>query len=129
MEQILEKLMGWNTPKENQINVAHPYLWNGQWVFDDESRGLDKEPFVAGADDMLDHVTNNGTSCTLLFSKDEFPDYTFKITKANRTALVGTFYDYDDGKRSIDLWLCPALFKYINPAPQEIYFKVKNIIS
>ena len=111
----------------NQIGVIHPYLWNGQWVFDDESRGLDKEPFVAGADDVLDYVTNDGNSCTLLFSKDEFPDYTYKVSQTKSEGASGTYYRYDDGKLSMDLWLCPALFKYFSPAPQEIYFKVKNI--
>ncbi len=123
--KTLEKLLV--EDNKNQINVLHPYLWKGQWVFDDESKGLDKEPFVAGADDMLDHVTNNGISCTLLFSKNEFPGYCFKITKADIIAIDGTFYYYDDGDHSLDLWLCPALFRYFNPAPQEIYFKVKNV--
>jgi len=38
----------------NSIFVIKPYKWNGMWVFDDERVGLDKEPFVAGADTMID---------------------------------------------------------------------------
>ena len=39
---------------KNSIFVIRPYKWNGMWVFDDERVGLDKEPFVAGADTMID---------------------------------------------------------------------------
>ena len=39
---------------KNSIFVIKPYKWNGMWVFDDERVGLDKEPFVAGADTMID---------------------------------------------------------------------------
>ena len=37
----------------NSIFVIRPYKSNGMWVFDDERVGLDKEPFVAGADTMI----------------------------------------------------------------------------
>ena len=30
----------------NNINYIYSYVHNGAWVFDDESRELDKEPFV-----------------------------------------------------------------------------------
>ncbi len=43
----------------NSINVIAPYKWHGMWVFDDERVGLDKEPFVAGADTMIDRVVTN----------------------------------------------------------------------
>ena len=39
---------------KNAIFVIKPYKWNGMWVFDDERVGLVKEPFVAGADTMID---------------------------------------------------------------------------
>ena len=41
----------------NAINVIFPYKWNGVWVFDDERVGLEKEPFVAGADVLPDKAT------------------------------------------------------------------------
>jgi hypothetical protein len=40
----------------NEINVIVPFKWNGMWVFDDARVGLDKEPFVAGADTLIDHI-------------------------------------------------------------------------
>jgi len=41
----------------NNVNYIYSYVHNGAWVFDDESRELDKEPFVAGADLLLDAMS------------------------------------------------------------------------
>jgi hypothetical protein len=40
----------------NVINVIAPYKWHGMWVLDDPSVGLVQEPFVAGANTMIDRV-------------------------------------------------------------------------
>jgi hypothetical protein len=41
----------------NSIFVIKPYKWEGLWVFDDPNVGLVKEPFVGGADTMIDRAT------------------------------------------------------------------------
>lgn len=38
----------------NTIAVIFPYRYEGLWVFDDEKAGLVQEPFVAGADTLID---------------------------------------------------------------------------
>ena len=43
----------------NAINLIVPYRYEGMWVFDDARSGLDKEPFVSGADTMIDVVVND----------------------------------------------------------------------
>jgi hypothetical protein len=40
----------------NAINAIAPYKHLGMWVFDDPRVGLNQEPFVAGADAMIDRV-------------------------------------------------------------------------
>ena len=40
----------------NAINIIAPYKHLGTWVFDDPRVGLMQEPFVAGADKMIDRV-------------------------------------------------------------------------
>ena len=40
----------------NAINIITPYKYEGMWVFDDARAGLSKEPFVSGADTMIDRV-------------------------------------------------------------------------
>ena len=36
--------------------VIHPYKHEGLWVFDDAEVGLIKEPFVSGADDIIEKM-------------------------------------------------------------------------
>jgi hypothetical protein len=38
----------------NAINLIVPYRYEGMWVFHDARVGLEKEPFVSGADTMID---------------------------------------------------------------------------
>ena len=40
----------------NSILVIHPYKSEGMWVFDDARVGLVREPFVAGADTIIDRM-------------------------------------------------------------------------
>jgi hypothetical protein len=42
---------------KNSIFVIKPYRWEGMWVFDDPAVGLVREPFVGGADTMIDVAT------------------------------------------------------------------------
>ena len=41
---------------ENSIMVIHPYLHKGTWVFDDEEKNLQREPFIAGSDAMISMI-------------------------------------------------------------------------
>src|SRR6266513_2116018 len=67
----------------NAINVIAPYQYEGMWVFDDPRVGLDKEPFVSGADTMIDvlvgDIPDAEKGFRLLFSSLPFPGYTFKL--------------------------------------------------
>ena len=64
---------------QNSITVIKPYKWEGLWVFDDDRVGLDKEPFVAGADTLIDlaierqGITNAKDGFLMLFSAIPFP--------------------------------------------------------
>jgi hypothetical protein len=50
----------------NAINVITPYKHHGMWVFDDPRVGLVQEPFVAGADTMIDRVARQ--RCKFMFA-------------------------------------------------------------
>ena len=110
----------------NSLFVINPYKWNGQWVFDDPSRSLDKEALVAGIDTMLDHwVQKLGAGqkgLVLTFSAHFFPGHNFKLRWV-REDVVGNWYHSDE--LGFEGWLCPALFKYFAKAPPEIYAAVK----
>ena len=38
----------------NSLMVIVPYKYEGLWVFDDAAVGLNKEPFIAGIDSLID---------------------------------------------------------------------------
>src|SRR5947209_7740257 len=67
------------TAAMNALHVIRPYRYSGMWVFDDPSVGLSREPFVGGADTVLDRLTaaipDAEKGFTLLFSAHEFPGY------------------------------------------------------
>lgn len=112
----------------NSINIIKPYKYLDMWVFDDEKVGLLQEPFVSGADTLIDKATksisNTENGFILIFSKDYFPDTDLCI-EWQRADNAGNWYyskEFDT-----EGWLCPALFKYFTDAPKNLYIKVKAI--
>jgi hypothetical protein len=110
----------------NSINVIAPYKYLDMWVFDDPKVGLSQEPFVSGADTMMDKVTadipNAEEGFILVFSASAFPGHQFKL-EWKRKDLSGNWYYSSD--LNMEGWLCPALFKYFSEAPNELYIQVR----
>ena len=106
----------------NSLFVIHPYKYRGSWVFDDAAVGLDREPFVAGADDIIERLTSgiqgaeNGFS--LVFSAEPFPGHQ-TVLEWRREEHGGNWYYCPD--LDMEGWLCPALLKYFERAPRTIY--------
>ncbi len=59
----------------------------------------------------------------LVFSAGEFPGHDFKLTWV-RSGDGGNWYWSDDFR--MESWLCPALFKYFESAPKEIFAKFEK---
>jgi hypothetical protein len=63
----------------NSINVIAPYYYLDMWVFDDPKVGLAQEPFVSGADTMIEKATadisNAKEGFILVFSDSAFPGH------------------------------------------------------
>ena len=110
----------------NSLLVIAPYRHAGTWVFDDSSRGLTKEPFVAGIPELIDKlvadIPNANKGFRLTFSAQEFPGFGDKLVWKRKDAS-GNWY-YSETYKS-EGWLCPALFKYFNGAPKTIYVKAE----
>lgn len=110
----------------NAINAIHPYKFEEMWVFDDEGVGLRQEPFVAGADIMIDRlvadIPNAKKGFSLLFSARPFPGYQIELVW-QREEMSGNWYRCEF--LGLEGWLCPALFKYFADTPQQIYVQVK----
>ena len=111
----------------NAINVIAPYKHHGMWVFDDERVGLDKEPFVAGADTLIDHIAASvpdaANGFVLIFSATPFPGHQHRFDWLRADDDGGNWYYSDEF--GMEGWLCPALFKYFEEAPKRIYVQAK----
>jgi hypothetical protein len=110
----------------NSLLVIHPYQHEGTWVFDDPQVGLVREPFVAGADTIIDRmvegIANAAAGVTILFSARPFPGYQHEFLW-RREEHGGNWYASPE--YGLEGWLCPALFKYFEQAPERIYVQVK----
>jgi len=118
----------------NNVNYIHSYVHNGAWVFDDESRELDKEPFVAGADLLIDAMCGNldrqeGDTCSFYFGQTPLPDWDVNLKIHSEDGYDGTYYTVNYPSLSLEnqgpIWLCPALLKFFDKAPKEIFVKIK----
>jgi hypothetical protein len=110
----------------NQILAIRPY-WKDSiqtWVFDDERVGLVQEPFVSGADMFITHLTKDLPAARqgfrLLFSGSPFPGFQHRLSWS-REEMGGNWYRSKDPP--MEGWLCPALFKYFDRAPPELYVR------
>jgi hypothetical protein len=112
----------------NSILVIKPYWFEGTWVFDDDSVGLIREPFVAGVPEMIDllvsEIPNARDGFRLLFSANAFPGYQAKFQR-DRGEVNGTWYRTTPPFPPMEGWLCPALFKYFDEAPQALFVKAE----
>jgi hypothetical protein len=106
----------------NSIFTIAPYRFEGTWVFDDERVGLIREPFIAGADHILDllsaGIPDAAKGFRLTFSAQPFPGFQARFV-LSREEYAGNWYSWPE--RGIEGWLCPALFKYFPTAPPELY--------
>lgn len=108
----------------NSLRIISPYYSDGTWAFDDPSVGLKKEPFVMGIPEMIDtllqDIPDPKSGFRLLFSDTPFPNYQTKLVWV-RSDGTGNWYAFENTE--MEGWLCPALFKYFETAPKEIYVK------
>ena len=93
------------------------------WAFDDPTRDLACEPFVSGANEIIDLLIgrNGAKNVTLIFSANPFP--AAAQIRWLREESGGNWYRY----RSQEGWLCPALFKFFERAPKTIYALAEDV--
>ena len=114
----------------NSIVAIHPYKTHDMWVFDDLAAGLREEPFVSGADQIIEHMVRDFSSpdsgFTLIFSASPFPGYDLELLWV-RSDLSGNWYH----AQSIEMegWLCPALLKYFDSPPPTLYAQFRQKVA
>ena len=110
----------------NVLMVIQPYWYEDAWVFDDASKGLEKEPFVQGIPAMIDALVNDIPNAragfVLLFSSQPFAGYQIELTLV-REEYGGHWYKVKDLEAAG--WLCPALLRYFDAPPASLYIKAE----
>ena len=111
----------------NTINVIAPYKYLGTWVFDDPRVGLAQEPFVSGADSMIDRVVADIPDAVrgfnLIFSATPFPGHQYRLDWRREESGGNWYY-----AEALDMegWLCPALLKHFEEPPRQLYVQTKG---
>jgi len=112
----------------NSIMVISPYWYSGTWVFDDESVGLNREPFVLCIPEMINelvsHIANSHKGFRLLFSGSAFPSYQMELEWVKEES-GGNWYRIKG--QTQEGWLCPSLFKYFETIPKSIFVKAEKL--
>jgi len=116
---------------QNSIMIVKPYKWEGMWVFDDEKTGLVREPFVAGVPEILEAlleqqgvpVKEAEKGFRLVFSAIPFPGHQLS---ARRVGEEGGGNWYEESVSKARGWLCPALFRYFDTAPDNLHVRVER---
>lgn len=91
-------------------------------MFDDEDAGLVQEPFLCGADEVIERMVADIPGAEggfrLTFSASPFPGYQLELV-ARAPEEGGQWYHAP----ALDMsgWLCPALFCYFDTAPPRLY--------
>lgn len=112
----------------NAILVIAPYYDEtvGTWLFDDPSRGIEREPFVEGVpvmiDDLVKNIPDARSGFRLLFSSSPFPGFQRRLDRV-REEMGGVWYATDDPL--MEGWLCPVFFQYFDEAPKNIFVKAE----
>ncbi len=110
----------------NSMMTIYPYIDRGDWVFDDDSVNLKREPFVFGVPEMINEFVKNIPGAKhgfkLYFSSKPFPGYQADLTWL-REEFEGNWYAWTSTGQ--EGWICPALFKYFEKAPERIFSKAE----
>ena len=113
----------------NAINVIAPYKWMGMWVFDDARVGLDKEPFVAGADTLIDHIVADipdaANGFVLIFSGTPFPGHQHRFDWLRTDDDGGNWYFSEEFVMA--RLALPSVVQILRrKAPKQIYVQAKQ---
>ncbi|WP_036480150.1 DUF6717 family protein [Myxosarcina sp. GI1] len=114
----------------NSLMVIFPYRLHDTWVFDDSAVGLQQEPFVNGIPEIIDllvenkNIANAEQGFKLIFSQTPFPGCDLELDWRSEEYGGNWYYCQQYDREG---WLCPALFKYFDRAPQKIYCQAEAV--
>ena len=103
-------------------------------IFDADNQQVGSAPIAiapqeSGADTLIDvaieqkGIRGADDGFLLLFSATAFPGAEFHL-EWRREEMAGNVYLWPDGDH--EAWLCPALLKYFDEPPQDLFVQVKQ---
>ena len=108
-----------------------------RWVFDDPAKNIYREPFVAGMDLVIDHLTKDIPNADykgimLHFQEgvgsDQHPFVVLSHASAiHHTKLGQSNWYYCQELVPLRAWICPMLYKYIDHTPQILCIWAEEI--
>ena len=129
----------------NALIVIEPYWHEDTWVFDDASKGLEKEPLEGrfegelaeimelgrllggGITKMINYlvkgIPNARSGFLLILSSQPFAGYQVELARMEKE-YDGWTYRAKDYRA--EPWLPPTLLKYFNTAPELLYVKAER---
>ncbi len=111
----------------NALYLISPYKTDGIWAFDDPAAGLQREPFVDKVNDFIDRLSADipdaEAGFCLIFSARPFPGYAMHLQRV-KEEYDGNWYACQELDGALG-WLCPALLKYFDSAPEALYVKAQ----
>ena len=98
------------------------------WLFDDPAKGLHRELFVGGIPEIIDAavaaIPAARSGFRLVFSAGPFPGHQVQLDWVRGDQTGNWYRNVATGAEG---WLCPALFKYFDEAPAQIYAKAEAL--
>ncbi len=99
-----------------------------RWVFDDKEKGIAQEPFVAGMDEVLDHLSKDIPNAVFdgfnlhiqeFIGSNERPTVVLCHHTAFSHPILGqsNYYYWEEMDR-MKVWICPVLYRYVSKTPQ-----------
>jgi len=112
----------------NSIHRVLVWAVDGFWVYDDSSFGVKQQPFVFGADLILEkmaaQVKGVGDRLNIVFSSIPFPGSEFCLGFV-REETEGFVYRWEE--KNLQGWLSPSLRNYFPEPPPKIYLQLMRI--
>ncbi len=113
-------------PNDNLI-VFVPYWYEGTWVFDDATKGLQHEPLFSGAPELLNSLVKDIPDARegfrLTCSAKPFPGTQQKLLWV-RAEAEGNYYGWE--AKAVPGRLGPAMFRYSAKTPKVLYLKAES---
>jgi hypothetical protein len=99
------------------------------WFFDDKDREIIREPFVAGASEIIQKYLNKKglgrrrKNISIIFSTTWIPNWDIHLVCTEKCGKTSAYYK--DQEEDV-CWLCPAQIKFFGQIADEIYATINN---